>query len=143
MPDIYHNFPINAPAQKVFDAVSTAEGLDHWWTKTCEATPGEGSEYKMGFGPGYSWKAVASQWQPNTGFELKLIDADQDWLGTRIGFQLSEKDGVTEVRFHHLGWPEVNEHYQISCFCWAMYLRLLKRYVELGETVAYENRLDV
>lgn len=142
MPDIFHNFPINAPAQKVFDAVSTAEGLDRWWTKTCEATPGEGSEYNLGFGPGYSWTAVASQWQPNAGFELKLIDADQDWLGTRIGFQLSEKDGVTEVRFHHLGWPEANEHYQISCFCWAMYLRLLKRYVELGETVAYEDRLD-
>ncbi|MCH8956850.1 SRPBCC domain-containing protein, partial [candidate division KSB1 bacterium] len=38
---------------------------------------------------------------------------------------------------------EANEHYRVSCYCWAMYLRLLKRYVEHGETVPYEDRLDV
>ncbi len=58
-------------------------------------------------------------------------------------FRLDEKEGVTEVRFHHLGWLEDNEHYRISCYGWAMYLRLLKRYVEYGEVVPYEDRLDV
>jgi hypothetical protein len=30
-----------------------------------------------------------------------------------------------------------------SCDCWAMYLLILRRYVEHGEQVAYEERLDV
>ena len=33
MPDIYHDFPIAADAQRVFDAISTPAGLDEWWTK--------------------------------------------------------------------------------------------------------------
>ena len=63
-------------------------------------------------------------------------------VGVPIQVGPVEKDGVTQVRFHHVGWPEPSEHYRISCFCWAMYLRLLKRYVEKGERVPYEARLD-
>jgi hypothetical protein len=52
------------------------------------------------------------------------------------------KEG-TQVRFAHTGWPEANEHYRISCYCWAMYLRVLKRHLEFGERVPYEKRLEV
>jgi hypothetical protein len=47
------------------------------------------------------------------------------------------------VRFHHTGWPQSNDHYRISCYCWAMYLRLLKRNVERGEVVPFGQRLEV
>ena len=43
----------------------------------------------------------------------------------------------------HLGWPEANAHYRTSCHCWALYLRVLRRYLENGESVPYEVRLDV
>ena len=49
----------------------------------------------------------------------------------------------TQLRFAHLGWPQVNEHYRVSSFCWAMYLRLLRRHLEAGELVPYERRLEV
>ncbi len=48
----------------------------------------------------------------------------------------------TRVQFRHNGWPHVNEHFRVSSYCWALYLRLLRRHVELGETVPYEDRLD-
>lgn len=143
MPDIFHNFPIKGSANNVFEAISTPRGLDSWWSKTCVAEPARDAEYKFGFGPGYNWRATTSRWSPNSEFELTLTDADDDWSGTRFGFKLKESSGVTEVSFHHLAWPQANEHYRISCFCWAMYLRLLKRYVEFGEVVPYEDRLDV
>ena len=69
--------------------------------------------------------------------------SDPDWLGSRVGFRLDVKNEMTWVEFYHNGWPESNEHYRISCYCWAMYLRILKRNLEHGETVAYEKRLDV
>ncbi len=143
MADIVHQFPIKAAAGQVFAAVSTPAGLDTWWTKRAAGEPVEGAEYELGFGPGYEWRAVVARCVPQAEFELRLTSAQEDWLGTRVGFQLDEQNGVTQVRFQHLGWPEANEHYRGSCYCWAMYLRLLKRYVEFGEIVPYENRLDV
>ena len=35
------------------------------------------------------------------------------------------------------------EFYRVSCNCWAMYLRILRRYLEHGEIVPYDVRLDV
>lgn len=79
---------------------------------------------------------------PYSEFELQLTMAHPDWLGTRVGFLLEKHSSATEIRFYHLGWPEMNDHYRISNYCWAMYLRILKRYLEHGEKVPYENRLD-
>ena len=143
MADILHHFPIKGSPQQVFKAVSTSEGLDSWWTKSSSVTPEYAGEYKLNFGLGYDWRALVSRWSPNSDFELTLTKSDDDWKGTRLGFHLEVQDEMTFMSFHHLNWPEPNDHYRTSCFCWAMYLRLLKRYVEFGEVVPYENRLDV
>ena len=42
------------------------------------------------------------------------------------------------------GTPKLGgEHFRISSYCWAMYLRVLKRGVEFGEAVPYKDRLNV
>jgi uncharacterized protein YndB with AHSA1/START domain len=143
MPDIFHYFPIRATSQKVFQAISTPAGLDIWWTKRSAGEPVKGAEYELWFGPEYDWRAVVSRCVPDREFELEMTGAQADWQGTRVGFALEEREGVTQVRFHHTDWPESNEHYRISNYCWAAYLRLLRRYVEHGEVVPYEDRLDV
>ncbi len=143
MPDIFHDFPIQVPVDRVFAAVSTPAGLDAWWTKRSAGEPIEGAEYELGFGPEYDWRAKVTRCVPHTDFELQITRADTDWLGSRIGFHLEGGRDKTQVRFHHTGWPIANDHYRISCYCWAMYLRVLRRYLENGEQVAYEERLDV
>ncbi len=142
MPDIRFHFPIAAPARRVFDAVSTASGLDAWWTKSSSGVAKKDAEFELGFGAGFDWRARVVKCVVPREFTLELTHADEDWLGTRIRFQLEEEGGATTVRFHHSGWPEANEHYRISSYCWAMYLRLLKRHVEHGETVPYDERLE-
>jgi hypothetical protein len=73
-----------------------------------------------------------------------MHDSHPDWDGTRVGCELTtESPGLTRGRFYHTGWPEDNEHWRVSCYCWAMYLRLLRRYLEAGELVPYEKRLEV
>jgi uncharacterized protein YndB with AHSA1/START domain len=141
--DILHDFPIKAPPDRVFRAVSTPEGLNTWWTKRSAGTPREGSVYELGFGPGYDWRARVIRCVPDSDFELEMVHADEDWTGTRVGVHLEVRDAGTWVRFAHMGWPSANEHYRISCTCWAMYLRILRRSLEHGELVPYENRLDV
>ncbi|MBI4421190.1 MAG: SRPBCC domain-containing protein [Gemmatimonadetes bacterium] len=143
MADIFHDFPINVTPARVFEAVSTPRGLDHWWTKTSSGKPVEGSEYQLFFGPKYDWRAKVTGCVTDRVFELQITRADDDWVGTRVGFEIDGGTGPTQVRFHHTGWPSLNQHYRISCFCWAMYLRILRRHLEHGEAVPYEKRLDV
>lgn len=140
MADIFHDFPIKASSDRVFRAVSTPTGLAAWWTNRSSGDPALGAEYHLWFSPEYDWRALVSKYVPDTEFELEVTKSDKDWQGTRVAFVLDEKDGVTQVRFSHTGWPEANDHYRGSSFCWALCLRLLKRYVENGEVVPYEDR---
>ncbi len=140
MADIFHDFPINAPSDKVFLAVSTPGGLESWWTKRTSGEPALGSEYQLWFGPEYDWRAIVSKYVPNVAFELTITKAMEDWMGTLVGFVLNEGEGRTQVRFYHSGWPEASDHFRGSTFCWALYLRLLKRFVEHDEVVEYEGR---
>jgi uncharacterized protein YndB with AHSA1/START domain len=143
MPDIFHDFAIRVSADRVFEAVSTASGLDAWWTKRSAGEPAEGAQFELCFGPEYDWRARVTRYVANSDFELQMVRTDADWLGTHVGFHLDGGSGKTWVRFHHTGWPSLNEHYRISCYCWAVYLRILRRYLEYGERVPYEQRLEV
>jgi len=140
MADIFHQFPIKASKQQVFQAVATPTGLESWWTLRSSGETAAGATWQLWFGPEYDWRATVTRCEPDSEFELELTDAMEDWVKTRVGFVLSEKEGVTTVQFHHVGWAEQSTHYCISSFCWAMYLRLLKRYVERGEVTPYEAR---
>lgn len=143
MADILHDLPIKVTADRVFWGISTAEGLDTWWTERAAGEPREGETYELGFGPDYQWRAMVTRCVPDTEFELQMVRADAGWLGTRVGFTLEPRNGVTWLRFRHTGWPDAGEHYRISCNCWAMYLRILRRALEYGESVPYDARLDV
>ncbi len=143
MAEIFHHFIINAQIKKVFEGISTPDGLDRWWSKSATGNPKLGNDYELNFGPGFKWSAVVTKFSKNREFELTMTDANSDWVNTRVGFSLNYNNGKTEVDFYHKGWPLKNKHYKISCYCWAMYLRLLKRFMEYGEKVPYENRLEV
>jgi uncharacterized protein YndB with AHSA1/START domain len=143
MPDIDHEFSVHASAPQVFAAVATADGLNAWWTLTCKGQPAAGNDYQLGFGAGYDWIGHVTECTENEAIEWQIESGDEDWNGTRVALRLKDTgDGSTAVRFRHSGWPADNGHYRGSTYCWAMYLRLMKRHVEHGETVAYETRLE-
>jgi uncharacterized protein YndB with AHSA1/START domain len=143
MPDIFHYFPINAAVEKVFEAISTPKGLDIWWCKETVGKPTTGEMYQLYFGDEYHWQAVVSRCIPNYEFELTMTKSDEDWMNSKVGFSLAGKKEITDIQFYHTGWKEDNDHFRISNYCWAMYLRILKRNLEFGEEVAYDDRLNV
>ena len=142
MPDILHRITIRAPTARVFEAVTTPAGLDAWWTLESRGEPVADSEYELNFGPGFHWRARVTRVQTNEGFELELTEAQPDWLGTLVGFELNGDGETTHLFFSHSGWTEASEHFAISNTCWAMYLRLLRRHLEHGEQVPYAERND-
>src|SRR5579871_4181402 len=144
MADIYHEFTIKASPKHVFEVMATPAGLNRWWTKECSGELKVGAEYRLNFGPKYDWRAQVTKCEPDFVFELQMTRAHDDWMGTRVGFELQQPaENVTRVLFNHTGWPSANDHWRISSYCWAMYLRLVKRYIEYGEIVPYEKRLEV
>ncbi len=143
MADILHLFDIKVSPEKVFDGITVSAGLDQWWTEHSSGTPGMNEIYTLDFGPGYIWKAIVTRFVPAKEFELKMTEAEEDWLHTLIGFKLSSNQNNTKLEFYHSGWATESEHYRGSSYCWAMYLRILKRYLEYGETVPYSKRLNV
>lgn len=142
MPDIFHDLTIRASRGEVFRMVATAEGLDQWWTARCSGTPATGNEYSLYFDPKHDWKAVVTDCLPDSVFELRMTDAGYDWTGTIVRFELLEHSGSTRLRFSHLGWSEVTDHFRVTSFCWASYLRLLKRAMELGEVCPADQRYE-
>ncbi len=140
MHDILHDLWVEAKPIEVFKAISTPKGLDSWWTKKSAGSPEMGAEYELFFGEDYDWRAeVIKSSQPNV-LEWKMTKSDEDWHNTAIGFEILKEDKFSHVKFHHKGWKEANDHFRRSNYCWATYLRLLKRYIEHGEFVPYEHR---
>ncbi len=144
MADIIQEFIVKASPARVMEMFATPEGLDRWWTKQSAGVAQEGAEFTLYFGPEFDWRARVTRFVPDREFELHLTNAHEDWQGSRIGCTLNpEGQGATRAVFYHKGWPSENEHWRVSCHCWAMYLRLLRRNLEYGEIVPYERRLEV
>lgn len=143
MAEILHDFPVNTSPERVFAAFATPAGLDTWWTERAAGRPELGAEYQLRFGPAYDWRARVTRCMPGREFELELTQAMPDWVGSKVGVRLEGTASGTQVRFYHAGWPEADEHFRVSSYCWAMYLRVMKRNLEFGEMVPYERRLDV
>jgi uncharacterized protein YndB with AHSA1/START domain len=143
VPDIFHDLTIGAKPGAVFKAITTPSGLDKWWTKTSSGEPRSGAIYDLGFGTDAQWRGRVTEVVPNESFELQMITAAEEWTDTRVRFDLVPGSGVTTVRFRHIGWPNNSDNYRMSSYCWAAYLRIMRRYLEYGESVPYEKRLKV
>ena len=143
MSSILHDFEVNAEPSKVYETITTPAGLDQWWTQRANGGPRVGEEYQLWFGPEHDWRARVIEAVPSRRFALEMTGSDDDWLGTQVAFALEPSQTGTRIRFSHAGWKSENQHFRVSSYCWAMYLRLLRRFAEAGEAVPYEDRLNV
>ncbi len=127
MPDMHHAISIDAPPQRVFEALSTAEGL-RWWCGDVEV---EGAVSSLRFDDCGSILRfrVEDLLAPRRLAWSCLGDLD-DWRGTRLSWELEARGKGTELRFTHAGWREVTEHFATTNTCWESLLAALKAQVE-------------
>ena len=78
MPDILHTLELAASPSKVFDAVSTPEGLASWWALDAEGIPALAASYELDFGPGHRWSARVTGVEAPSWFELAIEAPDPD-----------------------------------------------------------------
>ena len=138
MVDIIHRIGIKAPVAQVYNAITSLEGLAHWWT---EDVVGDG---KIGGKIEFSFRTKSGDLLGKMVMEVKelgenkdvrwrCIEGPEEWIGTDITFQLSEQDNQTIVLFGHRNWREAVEATAHCSMKWATFLLSLREYVETGK----------
>jgi uncharacterized protein YndB with AHSA1/START domain len=117
MAAIKHLFHIDAPRQKVYEAISTINGFQNWWTKQTSGDAGLGGVIAFRFGnPGMDFKVT--KLTEATEVNMICVAGFDDWIGTTLTFFLDENEGKTRVRFTHDNWAETGDNYAACCFSW-------------------------
>lgn len=131
---LYH---INASRQKIFEAITTVNGLTNWWTTQVEGSDGPGGTLQFNFGgfKGPAMKIVEQK--ANEKLVWECVGTDQDWQGNTFTFLLDENEGKTRVRFSHDGWEAQDDFYASCCFSWSRYLESLRQYCQTGKGEAF------
>ncbi|WP_299520194.1 SRPBCC domain-containing protein [Winogradskyella sp.] len=137
---IYFNLLIKSDKASVYKAVSESKHLVNWWPLKCTGIPMEGEVYNFNFTDKYDWYAEVNSVKHKEHIHYKMTKADADWNPTMFGFDLEEKSNGTYLKFFHKDWPECNNHFKHSSFCWAMLLNGLKNYLEKGIIIPFEER---
>ena len=127
MPDILHRVGIAAEPMRVFEALTTIEGIRHWWAADAQGEAEEGGAFEF---------------RRN---RLEVVHADpslvtwrysgpaKDWESTDITFRLEWRERQTIVLFKQSGWLEPVEFMHHCSTKWATFLLSLKDYVEQGQ----------
>lgn len=119
--------------EHVFEAIRDVRS---WWSGFYnESFSGETKElndefsFRAGDGAHYS-KQKLVEVIPNervvwiiTESELNFLEQKDEWVGTKVVFEISEKDGKTELVFTHQGLTPEIECYDSCAPAWSMYLQ--------------------
>jgi len=144
MPNIRHEVLIGAPADVVFDAITTQKGLSGWWTPDVDAKPEAGSVAHFAFGPDYFKKMQIVELSARERVGWKCLAGESEWVGTSISFELrpgeigaildSRPEVEDQVHQHnissectllmlsHDGWKDHTLMFAECSYTWAQFL---------------------
>ncbi len=128
MPDILHRVGINASPERVFQALSTLDGLSDWWISTTKGDPKVGGVIDFGFS---AMQVV--ELRPGELVRWKCVRGPDEWVNTDVTFRLKYKDDQTFVVFSHANWKEPVEFMHHCSTKWAMFLLSLRDLLERNE----------
>jgi uncharacterized protein YndB with AHSA1/START domain len=134
MVDILHRVGIKSSAAEVYKALATREGLAAWWTNNTQGDSKVGGSLKFRFSAGGSeiggFDMKILELQPGKRVLWQVVDGPQEWIGTKISFDLKQAGDHAIVLFKHQGWKEPVEFMHHCSTKWAIYLMSLKSLVE-------------
>ena len=131
MADIRHNIVIKAAPEKIYEAITTQQGIEAWWCKQTIAKPEVGFVNVFVFGSSKNEMRVTAL-DPNKKAEWQCIQSIEEWIGTRISFDLEEKNSNTLLRFTHGDWRALTDMFAACNYSWALFMKSLKTYCETG-----------
>ena len=143
MVNINHRIGIKASPEKIYEALTTDDGLKKWWTNDISGAGMVGSTIKFRFnggGPDFTVKKLI----PN-----KIVcwkhsgNMPEPWIKTEVLFQLEAEDNQTFVRFTHSNWNETTDFMAHCNTKWAVFLLSLKDALETGKGTPFPNDIQI
>jgi uncharacterized protein YndB with AHSA1/START domain len=135
MVDIVHRIGATASQDDVYAALSTIDGLAGWWTEDTKGDGAVGGTIRFRFAgapePG-GFDMLVLDATPSERVLWQVVEGPEEWVGTQIGFELSQEDDYTVVMFRHTGWQEAVPFMYHCSTKWATFLMSLKQFVETG-----------
>jgi uncharacterized protein YndB with AHSA1/START domain len=137
MYSIKHLFHINASKEKVFEAISTINGLANWWTIKTTGDDSLGGTIQFNFGEHEGPQMKTIELTPNEKLTWECVASPFGWDGHTFTFLLDENDGKTRVRFSQDGWTAQDDFYAGCSFSWARYMESLRQFCQTGKGEAF------
>jgi uncharacterized protein YndB with AHSA1/START domain len=125
MPDILHRVGIDAKPERVFEALTTLDGLRGWWVAETSGDARQGGTIDFGF-----CKMLVVEAVPSRRVHWRCVSGPPEWVGTEVTFDLAWKDDQTFVVFKHADWKEPVEFMHHCSTKWATFLLSLRDMLE-------------
>jgi hypothetical protein len=127
-PDFTTTIMVDQKAKQAFDAINNVRG---WWSEEIEGGTGKlHDEFNYHFQDVHRCKMRLIEVVPNKKVVWLVLDNyfkftkdKSEWKGTKIIFDITEKDGKTQVRFTHEGLVPEYECYDICKNAWTQYIQ--------------------
>jgi uncharacterized protein YndB with AHSA1/START domain len=133
MPDILHKVAAKAPMDAFYKALTTIDGLSGWWTTETEGDPQVGGLIDFRFGALGFFRMKVLELAPARRVVWEVMAGPEDWIGTKIIFDMKQDGDYAVLLFQHAGWREASESMHHCSTKWATFLLSLKALVETGK----------
>ena len=137
MADILHRVGIRSSLEETYKALTTRDGLAGWWTQDTQGEGKVGGMLKFRFSAngteigGFEMKVL--ELQPGKRVLWEVVGGPDEWIGTRIHWDLKQEGDYAIVLFKHAGWKEPVEFMHHCSTKWAVFLMSLKSLLETGK----------
>ena len=133
--DLIHRININAPADKIYRALTTEEGIRGWWTTDVKMDGQAGGKAIFGFeNHSIVFQMRIDELKASSLVRWTCVENNSpDWIGTSQEFLLEpQTDAGVLLKFCHGGWKSGGDHCYYCNTTWGHLLVTLKRYAEEG-----------
>lgn len=144
MPDILHRVGIKGDSpQGVYEALASKVGLARWWTESVSGQSAVDGTLSFRFGDRGGFDMRVIELFPSARVLWQVVGGPEEWIGTKVSFDLRQVGDFTIVLFKHEGWKEPVEFMHHCSTKWAIFLLSLKQLIETGEGAAYPNDVKI
>jgi uncharacterized protein YndB with AHSA1/START domain len=135
---IEQKLSVNAPASRVYRALTDASELVRWFPSEAksDARPGGAYDFKFLFADTSRNHETVGEYREATANTLVSYSwpAGDAKVPTEVSFALAEAGGATEVTLRHEGWTaDSAEAMKEHDMGWGFFMQNLKSYLESGQ----------
>jgi uncharacterized protein YndB with AHSA1/START domain len=143
MLNIVHRVGIKSSPGGVHRVLATKQGLAGWWTTDTRGDCELGGVIEFHFGTRGRVDMKVLELDPAKRFVWQVVEGPQDWIGSKVSFELKQEGEQTTVLFKHDGWKEQSESMHHCSTKWATFLLSMKALVESGKGKPFPDDVHI